>query len=148
MKKLKKLFSFSGRVKRSRLLRYIPIALLVWMAAAYLDEAFIAPNLCLINEDWICYLPGEVREGITFDKIISVLLLIPLFSLMVRRLHDHDRSGFWSILCVPGLAWLASFLYWPEMETPLWFLIGAALTFLPLAFWFLTKGKKEPNRFG
>ncbi len=148
MKKLKKLFSFSGRVKRSKLLQFIPLAILVWFGAAYLDEAVIAPNLCLINEDWICYLPGEVREGITFDRIVAVLLLIPLFSLMVRRLHDHDRSGFWSLLGVPGLVWLGSFLYWPEVETPVWFLVFAIVAFIPLGYWFLLKGKKEPNRFG
>jgi uncharacterized membrane protein YhaH (DUF805 family) len=148
MKIIRKLFSFSGRAKRAKLFQFIPLALIVWFLAAYIDEVYLAPNLCIINEDWICYLPGEVREGVTLDKIISVLLLIPLFSIMVRRLHDRDRSGLWSLLAVPGLFWLATFLYWPEFQTPLWLLAFAVLAFLPLAFWFATKGDKAPNRFG
>jgi len=148
MKKLGNLFSFSGRAKRAKLLQFIPIALLIWLAAAYVDEAYLAPNLCLINENWICYLPGEVREGITLDMIVSVLLLLSLFSVMVRRLHDRDRSGWWSLLAVPGLAWLGTFLYRPEFQTPVWLLTIAVVAFLPLAYWFATKGEQAPNRFG
>lgn len=148
MKKIKRLFSFSGRAKRAKLFQFIPIAVIAWFAAAYVDEAFIAPNLCLINEDWFCYLPGEVRDGWTLDRIVSILLLFPLFAVMVRRLHDHDRSGWWSLLALPLLAWLGSFLYLPGYQTPLWQLILALACFAPLAFWFATRGKKEPNRFG
>jgi len=148
MQRLITLFSFSGRAKRAKLLQFIPIALLAWFAAAYVDEVYLAPNLCLINENWICYLPGEVREGLTLDMIVSLILLLPLFSVMVRRLHDRDRSGLWSLLALPGIFWLASFLYWPEYQAPVWLLAVAILAFLPLAFWFLTKGEKAPNRFG
>lgn len=148
MKKLRKLFSFKGRGKRAEFLQLIPVALIVWLGAAYVDETFLAPNLCLFNEDWICYLPGEVREGWTLDKVVSILLLIPLFSITARRLHDHDRTGWWSLLSVPLLVWLAAFLYWPEYQTPPWQTVGALAIFAPLLFWFVTKGKKEPNRFG
>ena len=62
MKKLTRLFSFSGRVKRAKFLQFVPLALILWLAAAWVDETWLAPNLCEINENWICYLPGEVRE--------------------------------------------------------------------------------------
>jgi len=148
MKKIVSMFSFSGRAKRAKFLQFLPIALLVWLGAAYLDETYIAPNLCEFNEDWICYLPGEVREGVTFDKIIGALLLIPFFAVLVKRLHDHDRSGIWALLAIPLIGMLYLFLYPGEIMLENWQMIVAAVCFLPLLFWMLTKGNKEPNRYG
>lgn len=148
MKKLTRLFSFSGRVKRAKFLQFLPLALILWLAAAYADETWLAPNLCEINENWICYLPGEVREGITLDKVVFALLMIPFFALAVRRVHDHDRAGWWALLGVPFVAVLAAFLYFPEWGVSYTHMAVAAAIFLPLLYWILRKGSKEPNRYG
>ena len=148
MTKLASFISFSGRVKRAKFLQMILWTLLAWLAAAFIDETLIAPNLCLINEQWICYLPGEVREGITLDKIVSVLLLLPFFAVVVRRLHDHGMSGWWSLLSLPLLYLLAVFLYSPEAEIPNWQLAVGTASFLPLLFWVVKKGMCGQNRFG
>ncbi|MCB1385275.1 MAG: DUF805 domain-containing protein [Nitratireductor sp.] len=143
MKKLASLFSFSGKVKRARLLQFLPLALLLWLGAAYVDETWLAPNLCLINENWICYLPGEVREGVTLDMIVYALLMIPLFGLLVRRLHHHGRSFWWALLGLPLVVVLAGFLYRPEELGDLTYLLIAGVIFLPLLYWALKKGRKE-----
>ena len=148
MNKIKKAFSFSGRAKRSRLLQFIPVVILFWFGAAYLDEMWIAPNLCEINDNWECLIPGQESDRFALDFYVFILLLIPLFAVMVRRLHDHDRSGWFSMLAVPGIVWLGSFLYRPEFSTPTWYLVLATVAFAPLAFWFVTKGNKDENRFG
>ena len=122
--------------------------LILWLAAAYADETWLAPNLCEINENWICYLPGEVREGITLDKVVFALLMIPFFALAVRRVHDHDRAGWWALLGVPFIAVLAAFLYFPEWGVSYTHMAVAAAIFLPLLYWILRKGSKEPNRYG
>ncbi len=119
MEKLKNLFSYSGRIKRKTFLRTIFYSGLLTWVAALADEHLVAPNLCLLNEDWICYLPGEVRDGITLHEIVGVLLIVfVLIPAMVKRLHDHEKSGWWVLIGLTGVG------------------------LLPLLFWFLTKGKK------
>ena len=148
MNKLLNYFSFKGRAKRAKVLQFFPLALIVWFLAGLIDELYIAPNLCEINEDRICYLPGEVRDGVTFDRIIAIILMVPFFSVLVRRLHDHDRSGWWSLLSVPMLAALGCFLYYSDIIITSLHLCVAAIIALPLIYWLLKKGSKEPNQFG
>lgn len=148
MKKLTRLYSFAGRVKRAKFLQFIPLALGLWLLAAWVDETWLAPNLCLINENWICYLPGEVREGITLDMAVFAFAALPFLALSARRVHDHDRSGWWALLGLPLLIVLAGFLYFPEWGVGYTHMAAAAVIFLPLLYWILRKGPKEPNRYG
>jgi uncharacterized membrane protein YhaH (DUF805 family) len=64
------------------------------------------------------YMPME--EGVP-DYLSNGWLLvaaIPTLSLIVRRMHDHDEPGW------------------------------KALTILPLSYWLVAKGNKDPNRYG
>ena len=62
----------------------------------------------------------EVLAGIW-----SLLTLIPMLALNVRRLHDIDRSGWWFLLVfVPVIGWVI------------------------LLIWACTQGTAGPNRFG
>lgn len=141
MRRIIEMFSFSGFAKRAKFLQFIPLAIILWFLAAYIDEEYLAPNLCNINEDWICYLPGEVREGFTLDKLMGVFLLIPFASVIVRRLHDHGLSGWLALLAVPAIGLLASFLYAPEYNETWYLTIAALVCGLPLLYWMLKKGK-------
>ena len=145
MKKLLKMVSFSGDAKRARFWQFVLFAVLFWLAAAYIDETFLAPNLCLINEEWFCYLPGEVREGITLDKIASVLLVVPFFSILVRRLRDHLVSPYFAVLAIPAVIALGAFLYFPEQKLPFWLITLFGILLLPLLYWMLTKGPKKSS---
>lgn len=142
LKKLTKAFSFEGKAARVNFLRFIPFAILVWLGAGYIDEQYIAPNLCHFSDDWICYLPGEVREGLTLDMFVGALLIIPFFSLLVRRLHDHGTVGWWSLLSVPILVILAYRLYAPEIEIPVIATGLAIIGFLPLLYLMLRTATK------
>ena len=124
MNRIPKFISFTGRVRRSKFIRFIPIAVAIWLLAKYIDEQYLAPNLCELSDYFNCYLPGEVREGVTFDMIVALLLVIPFLSVMVRRLHDHDKSGWWLLIALTGIG------------------------LLPLLYWLVTRGDNDANRFG
>lgn len=141
MKKLLKMVTFTGNAKRARWLQFFLIAIAVWLGAAYVDETFIAPNLCEINEDWICYLPGEVRDGVTLDRIVAILLLVPFFAVTVRRLNSHKKSPLLALLAVPLLAILGAFLYLPSVTITSWQLALGVIIALPL-FYLMLKGAK------
>lgn len=57
--------------------------------------------------------------------IFALAVLLPSIAVVVRRLHDVDRSGWW---------------YWISLVP----LIGAIV----LLVWFCSKGTTGPNRFG
>ena len=123
MSAIPRFISFTGRVKRSKFIRFVPIAVAIWLLARWIDGQFLAPNLCELSDNFNCYLPGEVREGVTFDMIVAVFLMIPFLSVMARRLHDHDRSGWWLLIAFTGIG------------------------LLPLLYWLVTRGDSEANRF-
>jgi uncharacterized membrane protein YhaH (DUF805 family) len=59
------------------------------------------------------------------SAILFLAFLVPGIAIVVRRLHDGDRSGWWMLL-----------VFIP--------LIGAIV----LLVWFCTRGTVGPNRFG
>lgn len=143
MTKILKMVTFTGNAKRARWLQFFLIALAVWLGAAYLDETYIAPNLCEINENWICYLPGEVREGVTLDRIIALILIVPFFAVTVRRLNSHNKSPILALLAVPLIGILGAFLYLPSVSISTVQLVVAAVIASPLFYLMLTSGKSE-----
>jgi uncharacterized membrane protein YhaH (DUF805 family) len=110
---LKKWITFSGRSARSEFWYYI---LFYWIMISIIN---ILQQLM------------EGHYGIA--TILCQLLLIPmtlwllvgLISVTVRRLHDHNRTGWW---------------YWINFT-----IIGM---FFPLFFWYCVEGTKGPNRYG
>lgn len=77
-------FTLQGRATRTELGSYILCAALLTLALSF-AVALIAPYA----------IRAAVSDGLT------VLLAIPVPALLVRRLHDQDRTG--------GLVWLAAF---------------------------------------
>lgn len=57
--------------------------------------------------------------------LFALVIILPSISVMVRRLHDIDRSGWW---------------FWIQFVP----LVG----FILILVWFCTKGTSGPNRFG
>ena len=97
-------FQFSGRAPRSEYWFFVLFTLLVDVVAGIIDAA--------------------TGSGLLYP-ICVLLLLIPSLAVLIRRLHDVDRSGWWClILFVP--------------------LVGAILVLV----WACTRGTPGPNRFG
>lgn len=72
--------------------------------------------------------PGNEALIIVFSGLMVLVLLaliLPSISVLVRRLHDVDRSGWW---------------YWIILVP----IVGVIL----LLVWFCKKGTTGPNRFG
>lgn len=111
-----KFFKFTGRSRRAKLLQLVLITALLAALGSYLDEAYIA--------EWRGFLPGESDAGSPLFFIVLAVMAWPLIATMVRRLHDHNKSGWYLLIAFTGIG------------------------ILPLLLWFLTKGNKQPNKFG
>ncbi len=101
---LKKYAIFNGRSRRTEYWMFILFNLLIAITIAMLETATGVVGLSLIY---------------------GLAMLIPGFSVTIRRLHDTDRSGWWLLISlVPLIGWII-------------FLIFMVL-----------EGKPERNRFG
>ena len=59
-----------------------------------------------------------------FSIIIDFIFFFPSISLIVRRLHDVNRSGWWFLIVLTGIGLLV------------------------ILYWYLKKGCEKSNRFG
>jgi uncharacterized membrane protein YhaH (DUF805 family) len=101
---------FHGRSNRRDFWYWILFALALYLICRIIDLNVIAPMMG--------YMPYEEGSGSPLSNIWIVICIIPTLSLIVRRVHDHDKPG-----------WMA-------------------LTILPLAWLLIAKGNKEPNQYG
>lgn len=69
------------------------------------------------------HLPPPLLDG-PFNIAFMVITFLPSFFVMIRRLHDVGRSGYWWMIAITG--------------------IGA----LVLLYWMVKKGTPGENRFG
>ena len=79
-----------------------------------------------------------------------VCLLWPASAIVVKRLHDRDRRGYWALLLIA--AWLLMAGNWSMTGAVLQWVIGRALPFIILAGLILDlglfRGTAGDNRFG
>ncbi len=101
---LREYATFTGRAARSEYWYFSLFTFLVSIATNVLDAA-----------------SGTVVVGI----LASLALFLPSIGVAVRRLHDRDKSGWWSLLVLIPL-------------------IGVIILFV----WFVQRGTIGPNRFG
>ena len=66
---------------------------------------------------WACY-------NTTVAGVVSFALLLPMFSVASRRLHDLDKNSWWLLL---GAVPIANFV---------------------LVYWYCQKGTDGPNQYG
>ena len=122
MKWFRSLFSFEGTAKRSELLRTIVGGgFLVWLAAM-VDERVVKPYLCSQDPLKVGCIPGEVSTGFAVEDYITVIPTLAVVSLivlaaMVRRLHDHGKSGWWLLAALTGIG-ILPLLYWFLARAP------------------------------
>ena len=93
--------------------------------------------------------------------IVTLVMIALLFSAVVRRLHDRDRSGWWGALPLPfqmaGLAMapamFAQMTNMPQLDGRLFMASSLNSAFYWIAVIFLLvllvgEGTRGPNRFG
>jgi uncharacterized membrane protein YhaH (DUF805 family) len=110
--------TFAGRAPRSEYWWWTLYAIISVIAACIID-AMLGTRFVL-NAGVIVWLP----YGYVYS-IVSLVNLLPGLSVLVRRLHDRDKSGWW-----------------------FWFLFVPFVGAIVLLVWFCTKGTTGPNRYG
>ena len=105
-----KYVTFSGRASRSEYWFFTLFSVLVAIVTAILDVV-LGLNFAIF------YGPLYV--------VFALVNFLPSISVLVRRLHDTDRSGWW---------------YWIALVP----IVGIIL----LLVWFCTRGTSGENRFG
>lgn len=110
LKVLKQYADFSGRAQRAEYWFFTLFSSLAYIVLAILDGLFGLFNL-------------EAGIGL-FSGLYSLAVLIPNLSVLFRRLHDTNRSGWWLLIAfIP--------------------LIGAIVLLV-----FLVQDSKEDNQYG
>ncbi len=141
MRAITGIVTFKGRSRRSEFFYY-------WIAA-------------MLAGTVIRHIPHELpwRADWMFDQTGQLLLMLPVFALFVRRLHDVNLTGWWTLSLPPimGLSIYSSarFVFLDPQngalalpELPLWaslLQLGGVLFFLTVL---LIPGTDGPNRFG
>jgi uncharacterized membrane protein YhaH (DUF805 family) len=127
------IFGIAGLKGRSRRLEF----LVYWIAIAVLG---IVPFILISAGS-----SDEISSRATIA--LSLILLVPLPALLIRRLHDQDRSGWWALSLLPSvLTGLARLYYGVEPATILW--VFVALGNLSTLAFLLWPGSVGENRFG
>ncbi len=86
-----------GRISRAAgLLHYVLPGVLATVAAGWLDEAWNLPQAAMVTESGGFILPPA---GL-LEQTVAVLLIVPLLTSAVARLHDCNRSAWWLLLLV------------------------------------------------
>jgi uncharacterized membrane protein YhaH (DUF805 family) len=100
---LRKYAVFSGRSRRKEYWFFVLIDTIVYTFLSIVD----------IVSDIIIYGEWSSETSVGFATIIYVLLtIIPRIALMVRRLHDTGKSGFWLFsLIIPPIGIIILFIF-------------------------------------
>ena len=134
----KKYANFSGRASKSEYWWFFLFCILAGVASQLLDVVVLGQSI------WVNYGPINI--------IVNLILIIPILSAGARRLHDTNKSGWWQLL---GLIGLAISYYQKDMLTKglitsSYFILSflALGTYILLIVWLASKGEKKKNRFG
>jgi len=110
--------TFSGRAPRSEYWWWVLYAVISLIAATIIDG--ILGTRFIVSAGVVVWLP----YGYVYT-LVSLVNLLPGLSVLVRRLHDRDKSGWW-----------------------FWILMVPVVGGIVLLVWFCTKGTTGPNRYG
>ena len=130
---------FGGRSRRSELVAFYLLILLVRVFLGFAAAAF------------------DYGARLWVEAALFLVLACPALALAVRRLHDSGRSGWWSVLGVPAvlLGYWQDYRFYREpgfadldpFETSLP-VIAAKLLGLGLVVLLLWQDDPEANRYG
>jgi uncharacterized membrane protein YhaH (DUF805 family) len=103
----RKYADFSGRASRREYWWWALFAFLVWLVALVLDVIFF---------------PGWIRSDAyigLLSGIAGIALFLPNWAVAVRRLHDTDHSGWWSLIAlIPIIGAIVLLVFLVSSGTP------------------------------
>ena len=111
LKCLRQYADFSGRARRKEYWMFVLINMLIFIVLGFVDKA-------------IGFTFGDSSVG-AFYITYSICVTIPSLAVVVRRLHDVGRSGWWYFIALIPL-------------------IGAII----LIIWFCKEGEQGENQWG
>ena len=111
--------TFSGRARRKEYWYWALFAFIVYVVAAILDNALGIAFTETISGETTSMGYGPIYT------IVALVFFLPSLSVLVRRLHDHNRSGWW---------------FWIALIP----LVGGII----LLVWMCQKGTSGENRYG
>lgn len=158
---LTRYFDFRGRSRRREFWLWYLFVIIMIIVLSIIDTTLglggsgqfgAVPNGAA-GSNYVARTNGGILTG-----IFTLGVLIPNFSVSVRRLHDTNRSGWWMLLPVlpyvigaglllGGAAGLGNGLGGLIWVSGLFMLIGVICALVVLVFYFL-EGTRGPNRFG
>jgi uncharacterized membrane protein YhaH (DUF805 family) len=104
--------NFNGRASRSAYWWWVLFGLLVSVVARVVD-GLVGSNIVRYNQSGV-----PVSIGIV-SSLVGLALLLPSISVLVRRLHDTNRSGWWYwIAIIPIIGWLVLLFFLVGPGTP------------------------------
>ncbi len=101
--------TFSGRAVRSEYWYWVLFSLILGAVTGILDKAVF---------------PDVETDAGPLNMIASLIIFLPSLAIGVRRLHDIDRTGWWTLI--------------------IFTIVGIFL----LIYWACLRGTAGPNRFG
>ena len=100
----------------------------------------------------ICYLLDFLvdidKQKIFTQLILIIILSIPSFAVMVRRLHDFEMSGYYVIWCFITMVILTYYFRENDFVLKNLTLIIWSVTLLLDAPFLIIKGTNGPNKYG
>ena len=110
---LRKYVDFGGRARRKEYWWYALFTGLLAMVT-------LAGDMMIIGVDTVALYGSGPLTG-----LLGLALFLPSLGVTIRRLHDHDRSGWWILLALLPI-------------------VGA----LVLLYWYVSRGTIGANRYG
>ena len=95
--------TFSGRASRSEFWYWVLAIVIVMFIFRTIDATIIAPLLG--------FKPFQPQAGQPLSMLLTLALIIPNIALGVRRLHDINRSGWWTCIAFVPFIGFAVLLY-------------------------------------
>lgn len=105
---LRRYFQLSGRARRRE---YWLFTLAVALVQAGINAVFTT-GVSQAGMGSFAWAGAVSPLGQALSGLVALLVFIPSITVMVRRLHDVDRSGLWLLaLLVPFVGWLILFVF-------------------------------------
>ena len=104
--------NFSGRALRSEYWWWVVFVWIAGIVANIIDRA-LGLTIYTTNMNGIEQGSGPIAA------IVGLALIIPGLAVLVRRLHDTDRSGWWFwLVIIPIIGWIVLIVFLASSGTP------------------------------